>query len=247
MPFIFCIFLSCFEAQTNTIISQDDVETISVDPNMTFPSRIKARHILISHKNAVNAKSSLRRTREEAKELAHNLFAQLQKGADFTQISKEFGNDPTAQKGGTLGVFAHHQMMPNFSNLSFQLKTNEIGLCETIFGYHIVERLPLEEVVVRQLLVQWKNAYASTTDRSLQEARQRAEQAYRELLDGADPITLIKKYSDGKMASRGGYLGFVEKEKVGEKLQKELFSLTIGEHTPLLHSEVGFHILFREE
>ena len=49
------------------------------------------------------------------------------------------------------------------------------------------------------------------------------------------------------MASRGGYLGFVEKEKIGEKLQEAAFSLEVGEHTPLIKSEVGYHILIREE
>lgn len=247
MLFIFSLFLACFEAQTTTTISQDEIATISVDPNIILPKRIKARHILISHKHAINAKSSLRRTREEAKTLAYDLFSQLQNGADFLEISKKFGNDPTAQGGGKLGVFSHHQMMPNFSNIAFQLKVHELGICETIFGYHILERLPLEEIVVRQLLVQWKDAHASTVSRTPTEAKERAEKAYQELLSGHDPITLIKKYSDGKMASRGGFLGFIEKEKTGSKLQNAAFSLRVGEHTPLIKSSSGYHILIREE
>ena len=245
--FFFCFYLGCQETPTTSTVAQDDIEQISVDPSIVLPKRIKARHILISYKDAANAKSNLRRTRAEAKSLASNLFTQLQEGADFIKMSKQFGNDPTAQKGGKLGVFEHHQMMPNFSNRAFQLKEGELGMCETIFGYHIVQRLPLQEIALRQLLVQWKDAYATTVDRSPQEAKDRAEKAYQELLGGADPIALIKKYSDGAMASRGGYLGFVEKEKIGKKLQEAAFSLEVGEHTALIKSEVGYHILIREE
>ena len=247
LSFLFGFCIGCQEDQTAPTIEQDDIKQISVDPNIVLPKRIKARHILISYKNSANAKSNLRRTRTEAEALVHDLFAQLQGGADFIKMSKKFGNDPTAQKGGKLGVFEHHQMMPNFSNRAFQLQEGEMGMCETIFGYHIIQRLPLEEIALRQLLVQWKDAYATTVDRSPEEAQKRAEQAYQELLDGGDPIALIKKYSDGAMASRGGYLGFVEKEKIGKKLQEAAFALDIGAYTPLIKSEVGYHILIREE
>ena len=248
MTFLFFWFcIGCQETNTISNVEQNEIKQISVDPNIVLPKRIKARHILISYKNAAKAKSNLRRTRAEAKVLAENLFAQLQDGADFVKMSKQFGNDPSAQKGGKLGVFEHHQMMPNFSNRAFQLKEGELGMCETMFGYHIIQRLPLEEIALRQLLIQWKDAYATTVDRSPQEAKTRAEQAYQELLAGGDPVALIKKYSDGAMASRGGYLGFVEKEKIGKKLQEAAFSLEVGEHTPLIKSEVGYHILIREE
>ena len=243
----FWLYIGCQETQTPSSITKNDIEKISVDPDIPLPKRIKARHILISYKDAENAKSNLRRTRAEAKALAENIFVQLQGGENFVQLSKQFGNDPTAQKGGALGVFEHHQMMPNFSNTVFQLQEGEIGICETIFGYHIVQRLPLQEIAIRQLLIQWKDAYASTVDRSPQEAKERAEQAYQEILNGENPIALIKKYSDGAMASRGGHLGFVEREKIGSKLREAVFSLDIGEHTPLIKSEVGYHILIREE
>lgn len=137
--------------------------------------------------------------------------------------------------------------MKNFSNLAFQLKENELDICETIFGYHIVQRLPLEEIILRQLVIQWKDAYASHATRSEEEADTLAIDVYQQLENGADPIALIKKYSDGSMGSRGGLVGFVEKEKVGPKLKKEAFALEVGEHTELLKSHLGYHILFREE
>lgn len=241
------MLLSCLESQPTTIITEEETEQVEIRTDITRPERIKARHILIAHKNAFSARSNLRRTRAEAKELAQDLYKQLQQNADFVELSKKYGNDPSAGQGGKLGVFGPNQMMKNFSTLAFQLKENEMGICETIFGYHIVQRLPLEEIVLRQLVIQWKDAYASKATRTEEEADILATDVYQLLQDGAEPIALIKKYSDGSMGSRGGLVGFVEKEKVGPKLKEAAFALQVGEHTPLLKSHLGYHILFREE
>lgn len=247
-PLSVLFLLACFDSHTTTsVIAEEDLETVAIDPSIVRPERIKARHILIAHKNAYNAQSKLRRTRSEAKELAEKVLRDLQSGADFATLSKQYGNDPTASRGGDLGVFGAHQMMPNFSNRAFQLAENEIGICETIFGYHIVQRLPLQEIVLRQLIIQWKDAHASTVSRSEEEAKIRAEEAYAKLEAGSNPIELIKEYSDGSMGSRGGLVGFVEKEKLGKAIQDAAFSLQVGEYTPLLKSSLGYHILFREE
>jgi len=247
MSFLFLFIITgCFDSQKSTLITEEELEMVVIDPTFVRPERVKARHILIAHKNALNARSNLRRTRAEAKEVAYQIYEELKNGADFTTLSKKYGNDPTAAQGGKLGVFGPNQMMKNFSNLVFQLNEQEMGVCETIFGYHIVERLSLQEIVLRQLVVQWEGAYGSAVKRSENDARDLAEEAYALLEAGAEPSTIIKKYSDGKMASRGGLVGYVEKEKIGTVLQPSAFSLQKGEYSPVIRSSLGYHILFRE-
>ena len=243
---LYASFLGCFDSQQSKLITEEELEKITIDSSFTRPDRVKARHILIAHKDALNARSNLRRTREEAREMAYELFESLQSGADFVVLSKKYGNDPTAAQGGKLGVFGPTQMMKNFSALVFQLQENELGVCETIFGYHIVERLPLQEIVLRQLIVQWKDTYGSTVDRSQEQARARIEEAYAKLQDGATASDLIKEYSDGMMASRGGLVGFIEKDKIGPALKEVAFSLREGEHSNIVQSSLGYHIVFRE-
>ena len=248
MSILLCtLFLGCFSSQQSQLITEEELETVAINSSVTRPERVKARHILIAHKNALNARSKLRRTREEAREMAYDLFERLESGADFAALSQKYGNDPTAGQGGKLGVFGPNQMMKNFSALVFQLQENEMGVCETIFGYHIVQRLPLQEIVLRQLVIQWKNTYGSTTSRTQEEARILIEKAYAELEEGATPSELIKEYSDGMMASRGGLVGFVEKEKVGPALRDVAFSLKKGEHSAIVQSNLGYHIVFRED
>lgn len=245
--FLYASLFGCFASQQNQLITEEELETVTIDTSIARPERVKARHILISHKDALDARSKLRRTREEAREMAYDLFEKLKNGSDFVMLSKKYGNDPTAPQGGKLGVFGPNQMMKNFSDLVFQLQENEMGICETIFGYHIVQRLPLQEIVLRQLIVQWKDTYGSTVSRSQEEARILIEEAYSKLEEGSAPIELIKEYSDGMMASRGGLVGFIEKEKIGPALQNIAFSLKKGEHSPIVQSSLGYHIVFRED
>ena len=243
------LFFACFHPEQNTLITAEEIEIIPLSPEKknTLPTRIKARHILISHKNAVNAKPTLRRTREAAKEQAERIFQRLKMGEDFKKLSAQYGDDPTAKKGGDLGVFIYTQMMENFSNLAFQLSENELGICETIFGYHIVERLPLEEIALKQLIVQWKDTYLSKTTRSEEEAEKRIYEAHQRLLAGEDITSIIKIYSDGPMSSRGGSAGWIEKKKLGSAIQESAFTLNIQEFTAPIKSQLGYHILYREE
>ena len=242
----YTLFCACFGVQQSTQITEEELEAVSIDSSITRPKRVKARHILIAHKNALNARSNLRRTRSEARELAYQLFENLQQGADFIVLSKKYGNDPTAPQGGKLGVFGPNQMMKNFSDLVFQQQENEMGVCETIFGYHIVQRLPLQEIVLRQLIVQWDGAYGSTVSRSPEEAKKRIQEASSKLNNGASPSDIIQEYSDGRMGTRGGLVGFVEKEKIGPVLRDVAFALKKGEHSAIIKSSLGYHILFRE-
>ena len=242
-------FFACFESAQNTLITENDIEkvTISSQTSVPLPKRIKARHILIAHKNALNARPSLRRDRSSAKALAQELLQQIQAGADFERLSKQYGDDPSATKGGMLGVFEANQMMENFSRLAFRLNENELGICETIFGYHIIERLPLDERTFQHLIIQWRNTYLSTSTRSKTQAKETIEGAYRELQAGVNIQTVIQAYSEGPMASRGGSTGWIEKKDLGIALREPAFDLDIGAYTPPLESKLGYHILYRQE
>jgi peptidyl-prolyl cis-trans isomerase C len=111
---------------------------------------IHARHILVP---------------DEA--TAKKIIAQLQKGADFAALSSQYSKDPgAAQQGGDLGFFKKGDMVPEFSDVAFALKDNEISPTpvKTQFGYHVIQVLgrrtasppPFEQVrdQIRQEMVQ---------------------------------------------------------------------------------------------
>ena len=92
--------------------------------------QVQVRHILIaSPDDAGRAKAA-------------QVLVDLQGGADFAALAKEYSADPgSAAKGGELGFFAKGAMVPEFEEAAFALKKKgELsGLVKTKFGYHILQ------------------------------------------------------------------------------------------------------------
>jgi len=83
----------------------------------------KARHILVS-------------TEEECDKLK----SQIQEGADFAKVAKEYSQCPSGQRGGDLGEFSPGQMVEEFDTVVFNESVGEVhGPVKTQFGYHLIE------------------------------------------------------------------------------------------------------------
>ncbi len=96
--------------------------------------RARAQHILVA-------------TQKEADEI----YAKVQKGADFAQLARDHSTDEVAAKGGDLGYFFAEEMVPEFSKVVFDLKKNEVGgPVKTKFGWHIVKLLNMQSIGPRK-------------------------------------------------------------------------------------------------
>jgi foldase protein PrsA len=99
--------------------------------SFTTPKTREVRHIL------VNSKS-----------LAQKIETQLKGGASFATLAKKYSKDTgSAQQGGKLCV-AHggssgacQQTVPPFDKASFSMKTNEISLVHSVYGWHVIQAL----------------------------------------------------------------------------------------------------------
>src|SRR5215212_5568280 len=124
--------------------SQEDVERFyeqNKATQFTTPEQRCARHILFN---------------KDQKEKAEEVKKQLEGGADFAKLAKEYSQDPgSAQQGGDLGCLGKGETVSNFDEALFNAKKGEIvGPVETEFGYHLIEvtdirppsTQPLEEV-----------------------------------------------------------------------------------------------------
>ncbi len=111
------------------------------EAQFTTPEQRCARHILFNKDQRAKA--------EEVK-------GQLQNGADFAELAKEYSQDPgSAELGGDLGCLGQGETVPSFEEALFNAEQGEIvGPVETEFGYHVIEvteireqsTQPLEEV-----------------------------------------------------------------------------------------------------
>ncbi|WP_240190037.1 peptidylprolyl isomerase [Bacillus sp. P14.5] len=86
--------------------------------------QVQASHILVEDEAAA----------KEVKE-------KLDNGGDFAQLAKEYSTDTSnAESGGELGFFSKGDMVAEFEEKAFAMKTDEISdPVKTEFGYHIIQ------------------------------------------------------------------------------------------------------------
>lgn len=88
---------------------------------------VHARHILVSHEAT-----------------AKKIIDELNKGADFATLAKQYSEDPgAAARGGDLGFFKKNEMVPAFANAAFALQPGQITQTpvHTQFGWHVIQVL----------------------------------------------------------------------------------------------------------
>jgi len=84
-----------------------------------------ARHILVA-----------------TEEQANDLKRQIDEGADFGELARQFSSCPSGRSGGDLGEFRPGQMVKEFNDVCFgdEYAVGEVqGPVKTQFGYHLIE------------------------------------------------------------------------------------------------------------
>lgn len=94
-------------------------------------TELNARHILV-----------------EDEETAKSLKKQLDEGADFAKLAEENSTDTgSAAKGGNVDWFGPGAMVPQFEEVAYGLKVDEISEpVQSEFGYHIIQVLEKRKV-----------------------------------------------------------------------------------------------------
>ena len=127
------------DAELSTVPGPSDAE--AKDFYAKNPERFKeeesvhASHILI--RVDPNADAA---TKAKAKATIESVLKKAKAGQDFAKLAQQYSQDGSAAQGGDLGVFPRGQMVPEFSNVAFALKPNQISdVVTTQFGYHIIK------------------------------------------------------------------------------------------------------------
>ncbi|WP_185859830.1 peptidylprolyl isomerase [Blattabacterium cuenoti] len=102
---------------------------------------VLSSHILISHKDAM--RSSNKRTKKEAENIAHQIYKTIQKNPfkfDELVIKKSDDLINAKKNQGSLGWLKYHEQnyIGKYNIFDSENKKGMIGLTETKFGYHII-------------------------------------------------------------------------------------------------------------
>lgn len=109
------------------------------------PESVRVRHILISYQGAARATGdALKRSKEEAKNLAEKVQAEVQaQPTSFVSAVKKYTDEPSGKtKGGDLGYIEEggDMVAPEFSKAAFALNKGGVSdVVETRFGFHIIK------------------------------------------------------------------------------------------------------------
>jgi parvulin-like peptidyl-prolyl isomerase len=239
-------------AQAKTVSAKPGVGVESGAPKLVAPSmeKLSASHILLMHTGSERVKPGVTRTKTEALALAEELYAKLEKGADFAQLARKYSDCPSgAEEGGDLGIFPAGRMTPKFSEAVEALEIGEISKpVETPFGYHVIKRQKVEEVHARHILImhQGSKRKPASVTRTEDEARQLIGEIAEKLKGGADFAELARQYSECPSGKRkGGDLGTFGKGKMAPPFEKAAFALEENQISDIVETDFGFHIIQR--
>jgi hypothetical protein len=112
-------------------------------------SRALVKHILVSWEQILRSgprrppdPRALGRTREQAESLTLDLLDRARRGDDFNKLMSQFSEDEvTARMSAPLEVRPDGRMDPAFQALALRLNVGEVGVCQTVYGLHVVKRV----------------------------------------------------------------------------------------------------------
>lgn len=100
-----------------------------------------------------------------------------------------------------------------------------------------------EKLKVKTIMVRKKDPDETGADPAQREV---IESIVAELKTGADFSALAKQYSDETHAQEGGELGFVQRGELIDRFDEVLFDVPVGSLSPILETEIGYHVFLVE-
>jgi parvulin-like peptidyl-prolyl isomerase len=200
------------------------------------PEARALRSIHLTFEGARGAPPGLRRTREQALELAQDLRRQLEAGADFVELSRLHSAAPNAASGGEFGTLSRGHLAGPFDDFLFQ---SEVGaISEPLLapnGYHLLQRVD-RFAAARTIQVLGHDAAA----------RERLRRIEARLAAGEPFATVARELSEDPLtAGRDGALAIYERGPADRLLKAAAFAAEVGETVGPIESPLGLHLVQR--
>lgn len=109
---------------------------------MTRQREELARQQLVGKVILQNTRADMHRSKHilvEDEATAQEIVEQLEGGADFAELAKQYSKDPgSADKGGAYGWVARGDFVPEYEDAAFSAELNKPVVVKSQFGYHVI-------------------------------------------------------------------------------------------------------------
>lgn len=213
-----------------------------VDPVLPEPrpGRYAMRELRITWAGASGALGPVTRTELEARVLARQLERRLRDGEPFDGLVREMSDAPTRSRGGWLGAFDSGTYAAGVEASVAGVAPGAIApLVRTEAGYHLLQRVPLDEVVVGYTLYAWRGARGASVGRDKASAEFLSGEAVAALRAGARP--------DGLKADRASPAEGVQvgRDQWAPSVEQAAFALAVGAVSDPIDTPSGFLVVKR--
>ena len=199
-------------------------------------------HILITvPENASPELIQARRARAE------DILSQLDKGADFGQLSASHSDAPNALQGGAFGWRPGGKIPALFADALKPLQPGRVSpILKSSNGFHILKlndkrgldaTLSVTQTHARHILIK-TNELTSEAD-----ARNRLLQLKERIDNGVKFDELARLHSEDASASKGGDLGWINPGDTVPDFEKAMNALQPGEVSAPIQSPFGWHLI----
>jgi len=230
-------------------VSEREIEQCIADleGNVVANSEYELSHILLTLPETASAEEVT-----ETQELANQIYAQLQNGADFRQLAARYSAGPTALEGGSLGWMDGQQVPTLFADVLQDMEAGDIAPpIRAASSFHIVkvddlrsavQRSEVNQAKVRHILIMPDEIIDDAT------AKQRLEETLEKIRAGEDFGEQAKLLSDDPgSANLGGELGWAGPGSYAPEFEQTIESSEIGVVSDPFRTQFGWHILEVQE
>ncbi len=202
---------------------------------------VRASHLLLKLDPDALPKDTLK-----VYEKIMEIRARVVGGEPFEEVAKATSDDESVKtNGGDLGFFSVFRMVYPFECGAFNTEVGEISMpVRTRFGYHLIYVTDRREargaINVAHIMTRVpKDASAPET----QAAKEKIEEAYHKLMDGADWSETVQEYSEHQRTKADdGNIGWLNIGQAPENFMEECYKLEVGQFSKPIETPGGIHI-----
>ena len=219
------------------------IENLSAEAYQRLGEEVAVSHLLLPVAEDAAPADTL-----AAYKQALDLRARLTKGADFTELARQFSKDPTVgRNGGNLGYITAFQTLYPFETAAYNTSAGQMaGPVRTRFGYHLLKvtnrRAGRGKIQVAHILVRMSPAADGAGQVA---AKTKIDDVYARLQKGESFETLARLYSDDVQSKNaGGVLPYFGTNQNVPAFEDAAYALTTpGSYSRPVQTNYGWHIL----